>query len=117
MTEATQTGIIISFFGAMLLVLLAVIGFAGKKWFDHIDKLQESVESLRDSITSLSDKFVTQVQHRADLEALRFRRATDTCPADECPYEKTDPAITLTGSGAKSIKELIEAMRKPGGDR
>jgi len=111
MSDAVQTGIIISFFGAMLLVLLAVIGFAGKKWFDHIDKLQESVESLRDSIMGLSEKFVTQTQYRSDMETLRMRRATDGCPHDDCPYEKTDPAITLTGSGAKSIKDLIDAMR------
>jgi len=112
-----MSSIIISFFGAMFLTLLAVIGFAAKKWFDHIDKLQESVEGLRESITSLSDKFVTQIQHKSDLEALRLRRASDACPHDDCPYEKTDPAITLTGSGAKSLKDLLEAMKNPGGPR
>lgn len=115
MSDAVQTAIIISFFGAMLLVLLGVIGFAGKKWFDHIDRLQESVEALRESLLSLSDKFVTQTQHRSDLEALRMRRATDACPHEDCPYEKTDPAITLTGSGAKSLKDLIDAMNQKGG--
>lgn len=111
MSEAVQTAIIISFFGAMLLTLVAIIGFAGKKWFDHIDRLQESVEALRESLLCLSDKFVTQTQHKNDLDALRLRRASDSCPAEDCPYEKTDPGITLTGSGAKNLKELIDAMR------
>lgn len=115
MSDAVQTAIIISFFGAMLLVLVAIIGFAAKKWFDHIDKLQESVEALRESITNLSEKFVTQAQHRSDMEALRLRRATDACPHDDCPYEKTDPAIQLTGSGAKSLRDLLDAMKNQGG--
>lgn len=115
MSGQVQTAIIISAFGSLFLMLVAIIGFAASKWFDHIDKLQASVEALRESLLSLSDKFVTQTQHRADLEALKMRRVTDGCPADDCPYEKTDPAITLTGSGAKSLKDLIDAMRNRGG--
>jgi hypothetical protein len=88
-----QTTILVSLISALLVLLLAVIAFAVKRWVEHVDGLQASMDQLRDSILGLSDKFVTQAQHDKDLEALRTsalgRRVSDRCPATDCPYEAT----------------------------
>lgn len=112
MNDATQNLILEWLVAGLITILLAVIGFMAKRWFDHVDSLQGSMESLRDSIVGLSDKFVTQAQHEKDLESLRLfgRRTMDHCPMDGCPYEQTSPGqFTLTGSGAKSLQALVEA--------
>ena len=100
MNDATQNLILEWLVSLLIGTLLAVVGFMAKRWFDHVDSLQESMESLRTSILGLSEKFVTQVQHDKDLEALRLfgRRTTDHCPVEGCPYEQTAPGqFVLTG--------------------
>lgn len=88
MTPALNTSILVTFFGALIMLLIGIIGFAVKRWLDHVDGLQVSMENLRISIIGLSSKFVTQAQHDKDIEALRAvgRRATDHCNAPECPF-------------------------------
>ena len=117
MNDATQNLILEWLVGGLVTLLLAVVAFMAKRWFDHVDSLQGSMDQLRESILGLSEKFVTQVQHDKDIEALRIfgRRTTDHCPVDGCPYEKTNPGeFTLTGSDAKSLQALIEAAKKEG---
>ena len=92
MNDGMQTTILVSLIGSLLLLLLAVIGFAVKRWVEHVDGLQKSMDDLRDSILGLSSKFVTQAQHDKDLDALRVaaslgRRAMDRCVAPECPFD------------------------------
>lgn len=88
MTPSLHTSLLVSFFGALILLLIAIIGFAVKRWVDHVDGLQTSMENLRISIIGLSSKFVTQAQHDKDIEALRAvgRRSTDHCSAPNCPF-------------------------------
>lgn len=93
MNDATQNLILEWLVGGLVTILLMVVAFMAKRWFDHVDSLQGSMDQLRESILGLSDKFVTQVQHEKDIEALRLfgRRTTDHCPIDGCPYEQTAP--------------------------
>ena len=88
MTDAELTLILERVVGGLVALLLTVIGFAAVRWFNHVEGLQQSMDQLRDSITGLTDKFVTQTQHDRDMEALRAfgRRVNDTCTAEECPF-------------------------------
>lgn len=100
MNDGMQTTILVSLISGLLLLLIGIIGFAVKRWVEHVDSLQASMEALRTSITALSDKFVTQKQHEKDMEALKIaasfgRRSSDSCPQPDCP--------------------LIEAARATGG--
>ena len=117
MNDATQNLILEWLVGGLVTILLAVVAFMAKRWFDHVDSLQGSMDQLRESILGLSEKFVTQVQHDKDMESLRIfgRRTTDQCPEENCPYSKTLPGgFTLTGSGAKSLMDLVEQAKKEG---
>jgi hypothetical protein len=117
MNDTTQNLILEWLVGGLVTILLAVVAFMAKRWFDHVDSLQGSMDQLRESILGLSEKFVTQVQHDKDIEALRIfgRRTTDRCPVEGCPYEETAGGqFTLTGSGAKSLQHLIELSKKAG---
>lgn len=92
MNEMTVTHIIIGIVSGLIAVLLLVVGFAVRRWVQHLDSLQLSMESLRESILTLSDRFVTRDQYEKDREALRVdailgRRRMDRCPAPDCPYE------------------------------
>lgn len=108
-----QTTILVSLIGSLLVLLLAVIGFGAKRWFDHVEGLQTSMDKLRDTILNLSKEFVTQTQYRSDMENLRLRRAGDSCPKPDCPFDDapTNPGVHITGSGAKSIADLLEAAK------
>ena len=113
MNDAVQTQILEWLVGGLVLVLLTLVWFGVRRWMDHVDGLQESMDKLRDTILSLSKEFVTQTQYRSDTENLRLRRASDTCPSTDCPFEKTDGGqrIEVTGSGAKSLQTLLDAAK------
>ncbi len=118
MNDTAQNLILEWLVGGLVATLLTVVGFMAKRWFDHVDSLQGSMDQLRESILGLSEKFVTQVQHDKDMESLRIfgRRTTDHCPVEGCPYEQTAPDhFVLTGSGAKNLQSLIEQANKEGG--
>jgi hypothetical protein len=76
----------------LVLILLAIVGFSARRWFNHVDSLQASMENLRESILTLSDRFVTRDQYEKDREEYRAnagigRRQMDRCPIPGCPYE------------------------------
>ncbi len=104
-----------SFVTGSIAMLVGATAFLATRWIKHVDRLQDSMEKLKESILGLSEKFVTQDQHERDMESLRVfgRRLTDHCPVEGCPYEKTNPGVVLTGSGAKVLAPFIEdATRK-----
>ena len=71
-------------------LLVGGFGFMATRWVKHVDGLQQSMDNLREAVLTLPEKFVTQVQHQKDLEALRIltqfgHRKTDMCPQSDCP--------------------------------
>ncbi len=95
MNTVVITSVLISLVSLLILALGTVVWFAVRRWVDHVDGLQESMEGLKDAIDGWASKFVTQTQHQADMERLDSalgRRQMDHCPAVGCPYEKTPGA-------------------------
>lgn len=94
MNDAAQTMVLEWLVSGLVLILLAIVGFSARRWFNHVDSLQTSMENLRESILTLSDRFVTRDQYEKDREAQRTdailgRRRMDHCSAPNCPYEET----------------------------
>ena len=89
MNDATQNLILEWFVAGLITLLLAIIAFLAKRWFDHVDSLQASIEQLRTSILSLSDRFITRAEHEKDMESFGSfgRRVSDQCPIPGCPHK------------------------------
>ncbi len=112
MNNATQTQLLQWLIGGLVAILFTLVWFGVRRWMDHVDGIQDSMDKLRETILNLSKEFVTQTQYRSDMENLRLRRATDVCPRTDCPWdEPTNPGVTITGSGAKSLKALLESAK------
>ena len=102
MDQATQTYILISLVGLLLMGLTSIVWFGVKRFVRQSDEnnkrqemsngaLKASIDGLKLSIRELRVEFVTQAQHRDDLAELRRhafgRRDIDHCLAPDCPYE------------------------------
>lgn len=98
MSLAVLAGIIISFFGALLLVMVAIIGFLIKgavkeqarreEKAEQRDKdLTNSIDGLKDAIWKLREQFVLRKDYDRDMALLRVtgRRQSDGCPQEDCP--------------------------------
>ncbi len=112
MSVAMLAGIIISFFGALLLVMVAIIGFLIKGAVkeqarreenaeERDNQLTTSIDGLKDAIWKLREQFVLRKDYDRDMALLRVtgRRQTDACPQEDCPLVNLqDARITRPGS-------------------
>lgn len=98
---------------ALLAGMAALIKTMVLKRLDNIDGKLDGMDGRLQNVTGR----VISLEEWRKNSALLGRRSTDGCPHDDCPLDKTDPGITLTGSGAKSLRELLDAMKNQSGDR
>lgn len=98
---------------ALLAGMAALIKTMVLKRLDNIDGKLDGMDGRLQNVTGR----VISLEEWRKNSALLGRRITDGCPHEDCPLDKTDPGITLTGSSAKSLRELLEAMKAQGGDR
>ena len=101
MNDSTLTAVIIALVSGLVLALFTVVLLGAKRWLNHVDSLQASMDQLRNTITGLSEKFVTIAQYREDQRRMLHaqsalgRRAVDHCASPDCPFEKTAPLFLL----------------------
>lgn len=89
MTDATQTAVIIAFFGFLVLCLVGIVGWGVKSWLKDHNRREEKREAraeerdqeltraiggLQQSVASLSEKFVLKTDYNRDKELLWERR-------------------------------------------
>ena len=98
---------------ALLAGMAALIKTMVLKRLDNIDGKLDGMDGRLQNVTGR----VISLEEWRKNSAMLGRRVTDGCPHDDCPLDKTDPGITLTGSGAKSLRELLDAMQNQSGDR
>jgi len=98
---------------ALLAGMAALIKTMVLKRLDNIDGKLDGMDVRLQNVTGR----VICLEEWRKNSAMIGRRVTDGCPHDDCPLDKTDPGITLTGSGAKSLRELLDAMKNQSGDR
>lgn len=98
---------------ALLAGMAALIKTMVLKRLDNIDGKLDGMDGRLQNVTGR----VISLEEWRKNSAMLGRRVTDGCPHEDCPLDKTDPGITLTGSGAKSLRELLDAMKNQSGDR
>lgn len=98
---------------ALLAGMAALIKTMVLKRLDNIDGKLDGMDVRLQNVTGR----VISLEEWRKNSAMLGRRVTDGCPHDDCPLDKTDPGITLTGSSAKSLRELLDAMKNQSGDR
>ena len=98
---------------ALLAGMAALIKTMVLKRLDNIDGKLDGMDGRLQNVTGR----VISLEEWRKNSAMLGRRVTDGCPHDDCPLDKTDPGITLTGSGAKSLRELLDTMKNQSGDR
>lgn len=98
---------------ALLAGMAALIKTMVLKRLDNIDGKLDGMDGRLQNVTGR----VISLEEWRKNSAMLGRRVTDGCPHDDCPLDKTDPGITLTSSGAKSLRELLGAMKNQSGDR
>ena len=75
--------VINAFISACFVLILTGFGYFAKRWIEHVDSLQSSIDELRMSIMGLSEKYVTRAQCQQDMAASRVN--IDRCIAKKCP--------------------------------
>lgn len=105
MSVATLTGIFIAFFGALLLILVGVVGFFATAWMkeqarrdkkaeDRDAQLTLSIDGLKEAIWKLRDQFVLRKDYDRDMASLKQaaghvvgrRMGEVLCPHEDCPF-------------------------------
>lgn len=128
-----------SFIIGCIVLLVGLTGFLGKNWFTDQKKTTEKLANAIDRLTEFIDR-VEKVQDEhgfrlgqieKDMTAMAQkgygRRAQDVCDLDACPFREeryhvitpSKDEITLSGSAAKEIKELVRLAQEhklKGGD-
>jgi hypothetical protein len=123
-----DASVVNSFIIGCVLLLVGLVGFLGKNWFSDQKKSNEKLADTLDRLIDLIDR-VERVQdlHSWKIEQIEKdiamlaagvgRRKADVCASPDCPFEDTRPGTSkekdaqLTGSGAKILKDLIEAAK------
>ncbi len=100
--------------GFGLIILGGMAGLIKAMVLKRLDNIETKIDGHDERLQNVTGRVISLEEWRRN-SSLLGRRATDGCPAPDCPYDKTDPAITLTGSGAKSLKDLLEAAKNQGG--
>lgn len=95
---------------ALLAGMAALIKTMVLKRLDNIDGKLDGMDGRLQNVTGR----VISLEEWRKNSAMLGRRVTDGCPHDDCPLDKTDPGITLTGSGAKRVADLLEAVQREG---
>lgn len=118
-----------SFIIGCIVLLVGLTGFLGKNWFTDQRKTSEKLANAIDRLTEFIDRVekvqdhhgfrIDQIEKDLTMMAQKGygRRAQDRCDAPECPFRDEMPRhttvipdedeITLTGSAAKEIKEMM----------
>lgn len=102
--------------GFGLIILGGMAGLIKAMVLKRLDNIEAKIDGHDERLQDVTGRVISLEEWRRNSSMLG-RRATDGCPKDDCPFDRTDPGLSLTGSGAKVLKDLIEQAHRAGGDR
>jgi len=79
--------------GACIFILGGMAGLIKAMVLSRLDKIDGKLDKQQDQLADHNGRIIRIEEWRANIPSALGRRATDHCPAADCPFEHTSPGV------------------------